>query len=615
VNNSSRYVLGISAFYHDSAVTLLRNGEICFAAQEERFTRIKHDSTFPINAIRSALTFANIDMSKIECVSYYEDPDLKSNRVVQTAKNLFPKGSDAFSQVLTSGFRSKKLLSKHIRDVLKYNGEIYFGNHHLSHAASAFFPSSFRSSAILTMDGVGEWATSTISVGKDNKISLLKEQSFPHSLGLLYSSFTKYCGFKVNSGEYKLMGLAPYGEPKYLDLIRSEIVNVHEDGSLTLNMNYFDFPLGKRMFNEKFEELFGMKTADPSQSTDTFYMDIAASIQKLTEEVVLNAAKFAKELTGEENLCLAGGVALNCVANGKIIDAGIFKSIWIQPAAGDAGGSLGSALDYWHQQLGMERKIDELTCDKQFGSYLGTEYSNDDIEKILQQSGAVYHKIDDIKLAENIADLISSGFVIGWFQGRMEFGPRALGARSILGDARNSEMQTNMNLKIKFRESFRPFAPSVLKSEISNWFKIPNDSQNIYESPYMLQVAQIHESKKIENKNTHAQGLSKLKLIRSSVPAITHIDFSARLQSVDGKYNKRYFDVLTAFHKKTGVPLIVNTSFNVRGEPIVESPNDAYKCFMRTGIDFLCIGNFLLDKNEQPKIPIDLEWKKEYELD
>ena len=612
---SNRYILGISAFYHDSAIALLKDGEVFFAVQEERFTRIKHDSSFPINSIKAALKFAKIDINQIECITYYENPDLKTQRVVQTTKDYFPRAAGIYSHALTSKYRSKKLLGRYIKDVLKYDGEVYFSNHHLSHAASAFFPSGFSSAAIVTMDGVGEWATSTISLGSSNSIKLLKEQTFPHSLGLLYSSFTKYCGFKVNSGEYKLMGLAPYGEPKYLDKIRSDLVNVHDDGSLTINMDYFEYPLGIRMFNEKFEKFLGKKAANSNQSTDQFYMDIAASIQKLTEDVVLKTAKYARELTSEDNLCLAGGVALNCVANGKIIDEAIFNNIWIQPAAGDAGGSLGSALDYWYQQISMDRTTDGMGHDSQFGSYLGTEYSNNEIERVLLESGAVFSKLNADELVGKVANLIESGFVVGWFQGRMEFGPRALGARSILGDSRNPGMQSNMNLKIKFRESFRPFAPSILKSEISNWFEISSEIHRNYESPYMLQVAQIRHDKRIENNNKDAKGLAKLKLIRSLVPAITHIDYSARLQSVDGKYNKRYFDLLTAFYDKTGTPLIVNTSFNVRGEPIVESPADAYRCFMRTGIDFLCIGDFLLDKNEQPKIPLDTDWQKEYELD
>jgi carbamoyltransferase len=607
------YILGISAFYHDSAATLLKNGEIFFAAQEERFTRVKHDSSFPANAIKSALKFAQISIEQISTITYYENPKLKTMRALGTITSHFPKSFDAYSNFVMRENGSRRSIEKRIRKELNFRGDVVFGNHHLSHAASAFFPSRFETAAILTMDGVGEFATSTISIGSGNKIQVLLEQRFPDSLGLLYSSFTKYCGFKVNSGEYKLMGLAPYGNPKYVNKILDEVVTDHKDGSISLNMDLFEFPLGLNMINEKFEILFGRKSATSAESTDAFFMDIAASIQLITENVVVAAAKKAKELTGANNLCLAGGVALNCVANGKIIDANLFDNIWVQPAAGDAGGSLGSAINFWFQDLGKERKVEYLTLDTQSGSYLGTEYSDKQIESFLIEVGAEYQKYEDEEMIDNLSQLICQGKVIGWFQGRMEFGPRALGARSILGDARSKEMQSIMNLKIKFRESFRPFAPSILESKLSDWFEVP-DIKN-YSSPYMLQVAKIKMSRRIKVETNGETGLELLKLDRSQIPAVTHVDYSARLQSVNGVHNRKYFDLITKFHEKTGVPIIVNTSFNVRGEPIVESPRDAYLCFMRTGIDYLCIGSFLLSKDSQPIKLRNDDWKNDYVLD
>ncbi len=610
---SDVFILGISAFYHDSAVTLLRNGEIVFAAQEERFTRVKHDSTFPFNAIKAALNFSKISIEKVSAISYYENPSLKALRAVDSIASYYPKSLDAYSNLLLNNFASRKKIEKFIRRNLDFKGEVAFGRHHMSHAASAFFPSGFNSAAILTMDGVGEYSTSTISLGIGNRIEMLLEQRFPDSLGLLYSSFTKYCGFKVNSGEYKLMGLAPYGSPKYVNKILDEIVVDHKDGSISLNMSFFDFPLGKNMINEKFEEFFGRKSASPDESTEEFFMDIAASIQLITEDVFVSGAKKAKKLTGAENLCLAGGVALNCVANGKIINSEIFKEIWIQPAAGDAGGSLGCALEYWHQTLGKPRNVEKVNYDSQSGTYLGTSYSDKQIESFLLEVGAQFQKFEEAEMIDLISEYISGGKVVGWFQGRMEFGPRALGARSILGDARSSDMQSIMNLKIKFRESFRPFAPSIIKSEIENWFEIPDSKY--YNSPYMLQVAKIKNSRRIKVDLNGESGLELLRLHRSLIPAVTHVDYSARLQSVDGVYNEKYFNLLKSFYEKTGVPLIVNTSFNVRGEPIVESPKDAYLCFMRTEIDFLCIGSYLLSKTSQSRLLENDDWKNRYALD
>ena len=609
----NNYILGISCFYHDSSATLTNGAEIIFAAQEERFSRVKHDSSFPIRAISAALEFAQIGVDDLLAVTYYEDPKLKTSRIISTITEYFPYSSEAFVQTFSHALWRRKHVETIIRDSINFKGDVIFGNHHLSHASSAFFPSSFESSAILTMDGTGEWATSTISMGRGNKIELLHEQRFPHSLGLLYSSFTKYCGFKVNSGEYKLMGLAPYGDPIYVSKILDNLVTDHKDGSLTLNMKYFEFPLGKKMVNKKFEELFGHKSATPEESTNQFYMDIAASIQQITENIVVSAAKYAKEVTGSNNLCLAGGVALNCVANGRIIDEEIFDNIWIQPAAGDAGGSLGSALNYWYQNLNNKRDSLNINYDSQSGSYLGTEYSDKQIEKLLLASGAKFEKLEEADMISKVSEIIASGKVVGWFQGRMEFGPRALGARSILGDARSRQMQSIMNLKIKFRESFRPFAPSILESEIGNWFNVPSESK--YSSPYMLQVAKLKDFRRIKIADNGEKGIEKLKLGRSEIPAVTHVDYSARLQSVNGRHNSKYFKLISKFFTDTKVPIIVNTSFNVRGEPIVESPKDAYLCFMRTEMDYLSIGSYLLSKSDQPKLVADKNWREQYALD
>ena len=559
------YILGISAFYHDSAVALLKNGEILFAAQEERFSRVKHDASFPHQAFISALDFAN-----------------------------------------------QKKIANQIKILTGYSGDIHFGKHHLSHAASAFYPSPFSDAAILTMDGIGEWATGSISYGQQNKILLRAEKRFPHSLGLLYSAFTKYCGFKVNSGEYKLMGLAPYGQPKFISLIKEHIAKHDGFGSIKLDMKYFDFELGNRMFNEKFENLFGSKAAMPEQATDQFFMDVAASIQLFTEEVMIGAAVFAKKLTGSKNLCLAGGVALNCVANGKILEKDIFDNIWIQPAAGDAGGALGSALSFWHQDLSKPRVISSTNLDSQKGSFLGKFYTDLEIENTLNEYSATYtHYENKVLLIKKVAELISQEQVVGWHQGRSEFGPRALGSRSILGDPRSTETQSTMNIKIKFRESFRPFAPAVLNTKVSEWFNLKDKTP----SPYMLLVAKVLSKHLINHDAANLKGIEILKVKRSAIPAVTHVDNSARIQSVHKETNEDFFNLINEFDKITGVPLVVNTSFNVRGEPIVESPRDAFICFMRSNIDYLCIGNYLLAKIDQTKFEENLNWREVFELD
>lgn len=609
--SSDRFILGISAHYHDSAVTLLRNGKIEFAGQEERFTRVKHDSRFPINAVNAALEFARISVEDLEAVAYYEDPKLKSNRITTSYLNNFPNNANQFLNALSGPVSSRRRVKRQIREILNFHGKVYFGEHHRSHASSAFFPSNFEEAAVLTMDGVGEWATSTISVGSGNQLTKLAEIKFPNSLGLLYSAFTQYCGFKVNSGEYKLMGLAPYGEPKYLQLIKSKLAHHDGQGSITLQMKYFDFELGKNMINQKFENLFAEKMASPEESTKQFYMDIASSIQAFTDEVVLGAAQYAQKLTRSRNLCLAGGVALNCVSNGKIYDEGIFENIWIQPAAGDAGGSLGAAFDYWHQVLGQPRDID-LINHVQKGSYLGKYYSDAEVSECLSKQGAVsVYYSNRVELRHKVTDLIAAGKVIGWFQGRSEFGPRALGNRSILGDPRSDTTQSTMNLKIKFRESFRPFAPAVLANQVSDWFEVPKN----YRSPFMLLVAQVADKRLLNVKKESETGLDLLKLRRSEVPAITHVDNSARIQTVDEISNPEFHLLLEEFFQRTGVPILVNTSFNVRGEPIVETPLDAYRCFMRTDLDFLCIGNYLLEKSNQPKFVENVDWRKALELD
>jgi carbamoyltransferase len=604
------YILGISAFYHDSAACLVKDGSIVCAAQEERFTRKKHDSSFPVNAINFCLNYAGITSRDLDYVAFYDKPFLTFERILETYLTFAPRGIKSFIKALPLWIKKKLWMKEYIKKELDYNGKIIFPEHHESHAASAFFPSPFQDAAFLTMDGVGEWTTASFGIGEGNRIRIIAEIKFPHSLGLLYSAFTYYTGFKVNSGEYKLMGLAPYGEPKYKDVILKELIDIKEDGSFRMNMEYFNYCVGLTMTNEKFHRLFGGPPRKPESKLTQRHMDVAKSIQEVTEEIVLRMARHVRKETGKRYLCLAGGVALNCVANGKILREGIYDDIWIQPASGDAGGALGAALFTWYQYLENERVADGKE-DFQQGSYLGPEYKNGYIKDYLERNNIPYTELTDEEIPEKIADLIAQEKVIGWFYGRMEFGPRALGARSIIGDARSPKMQEVMNLKIKFRESFRPFAPSVLKERVSDYFEIDR------ESPYMLLVAPVKDSIKREMTEEEKRlfGLDKLHVVRSTVPAITHVDYSARIQTVDEKYNPLYYKMIKKFDEKYGCPVIINTSFNVRGEPIVCSPEDAYLCFMRTNMDYLLLGNFLLEKKEQKPLDKDIDWLKEFELD
>jgi len=604
------YILGISAFYHDSAACLVEDGVIISAAQEERFTRKKHDLSFPSNAIQYCLDQAGINSSDLGYVAFYEKPGLKFNRILKTFLAYAPFGFESFSQALPLWITKKLWIKNLIRSELNYSGEMVFPEHHASHAASAFFPSPYQEAAFLTMDGVGEWATSSYGVGEGNRVDLLADIRFPHSIGLLYSAFTYYTGFRVNSGEYKVMGLAPYGEPKYKDLIYDNLINVKEDGSFRMNMEYFNYCAGLTMTNAKFDDLFGGSPRKPESGLTQKEMDLARSVQEVTEEIVLKMARHIKSETNMKYLCLAGGVALNCVANGKLLRTGLFDDIWIQPAAGDAGGAVGAALYTWYQHLGNERFADN-TDDFMCGAYLGPRFADNQIKSFLIENNYPYSFLADEEIPETIADLIADNQVIGWFQERMEFGPRALGSRSIIGDARSSEMQKTMNLKIKYRESFRPFAPSVRAENISDYFEIDR------ESPYMLLVAEVKKEKQIPLTDQQGNyfGLDKLNVIRSEVPAITHVDYSARIQSVNSKTNPRYHQMITKFNEKYQCPVIVNTSFNVRGEPIVCTPKDAYLCFMRTEMDYLLLGNYLLKKGEQAPLTDDHNWQEEYELD
>jgi len=606
----SIHILGISAFYHDSAACLLKDGQIIAAAQEERFTRKKHDQAFPNNAIQYCLKEAGIEGSDLDCVAFYDKPFLKFERILETYLTFAPIGIKSFLKAMPLWIKKKLWIKEIIKDELNYSGKIIFPEHHESHAASAFFPSPFQEAAFITMDGVGEWSTSSFGIGKDNQIELLADIQFPHSLGLLYSAFTYYTGFRVNSGEYKIMGLAPYGEAKYKDLIYKHLIDVKEDGSFKMKMDYFNYCAGLTMTSKKFHKLFGGPPRKPESKLTQKEMDLARSIQEVTEEIVMKMAKHVKKETGMKYLCLAGGVALNCVANGKLLRSGLFDDIWIQPAAGDAGGAVGCALFTWYQYLNNQRKADNK-IDFMQGSYLGPEFKNGSIESFLKKNEYSYHTLTDKELPEKIADLIADEKVIGWFQGRMEFGPRALGSRTIIGDARSPEMQKTMNLKIKYRESFRPFAPSVRAENISDYFEIDR------ESPYMLLVANVQKDKQVKMSDEQKSyfGLEKLNVVRSEIPAITHVDYSARIQSVNGKTNPRYHEILTKFNDKYGCAVIVNTSFNVRGEPIVCTPEDAYTCFMRTQMDYLVMGNYLLDKKEQKSIKGDSDWQTEFELD
>lgn len=593
------YTLGISAFYHDSAAVLLQDGVVIYALQEERFTRKKHDDSFPKNCINHILSKLDLDLSAIDAVVFYDKPILKFDRLLETYISIVPTGFDLFRKAMPVWLREKLFLKKIIITELKRLGEIdpnriKFCEHHVSHAASAFYPSPFKKAIILTVDGVGEWVTTSVAIGDNGKVDIKEEIKFPHSLGLLYSAFTFYCGFKVNSGEYKLMGLAPYGTPKYADLILEKIIDVKQDGSFWMDQKYFSYLGGLRMISKKFEELFGHKTRQPEADDLTqFHMDIASSIQHVTETVMLRIAKHLHEKYKIDNLCMAGGVALNCVANGKLIRSKTFKEIWIQPAAGDAGGALGAALAYFYMEKQNKREI--LHPDSMKGALLGTEFSDDEIEDELKLWGAVYEKLNSRELCAKTVDLIDAGFAIGCFQGRMEFGPRALGSRSIIADARNATMQKDLNMKVKFRESFRPFAPVILKKFMTEWFE--DDIQ----SPYMLFVSSVLNKRRTSNADfgTTLFGVDKLNQTRSVIPAVTHVDYSARIQTVDENSNVFLFQLLNKFHEKTGTPVLVNTSFNVRGEPIVNTPSDAFKCFMGTNLDALVIGSFMLLKTSQ----------------
>jgi carbamoyltransferase len=594
MSNNPIYILGISAYYHDSAAAILRDGEIIAAAQEERFTRKKHDASFPKHAVAYCLKEANLTIRDVQYVAFYDKPFLKLERLLLTYLNYAPFGLLSFLTSMPVWLKEKIFLKDTIQKALGWDGDIVFPEHHESHAASAFFPSPFQEAAILTMDGVGEWTTSSFGIGEGNRLHLKAEIRFPHSLGLLYSAFTYYCGFRVNSGEYKLMGLAPYGQPKYADLIRRELIDIKPDGSFHLNMAYFNYCVGLTMTNDRFHRLFGRGPRKSESPLTQLDMDVAKSIQEVTEEIMLKTARHVRAVTGKKYLCLAGGVALNCVGNGRIARERVFDRIWIQPAAGDAGGALGAALFVWHMHLDKPRRADGVR-DIQKGSYLGPGYSNAEVEAFLRAKAAPFEKCDGDHIHDRIAELVASEKVIGYVQGRMEFGPRALGARSILGDARSVKMQEEMNVRIKFRESFRPFAPSVIEERAQDYFDVPQ------ESPYMLLVGQVKESQiNPESRKTTLEGIAKLKVRRSTVPAITHVDYSARVQSVSRERNEFYYRTLEALYKKTGCPVIINTSFNIRGEPIVCTLEDAYRCFMCTNMDYLVLQNFILDKAKQP---------------
>ena len=611
------WILGISAFYHDSAAALIHDGQIVAAAQEERFTRIKHDSAFPAKAIDYCVQEAGILPEDIDHVVFFDKPFLKFERLLETYVAFAPRGFRSFKMAIPLWLREKlfqkNLLEKELRNCLgdqQWLEKLLFSEHHLSHAASAFYPSPFEKAAVLTLDGVGEWATSSAAIGDGKDLKIIKEMHFPHSLGLLYSAFTYYIGMKVNSGEYKLMGLAPYGVPKYVDLILDNLIDVKEDGSFWLDQSYFNYCTGLTMTNKKFDELFGQPARTPETDLTQFHMDVAASIQKVTQDIMLKLTRSLAKETGMKHLCLAGGVALNCVANGEILRDGAFENIWIQPAAGDAGGAIGAALAIWHLYKDKDRNLDTNQRDAMKGAYLGPSFTQEEIEERLTASGAKFKALNDNDLLEKtVSDLVDER-AIGWFQGRMEFGPRALGGRSILGDARSEKMQKTLNLRVKYRESFRPFAPSVLSEDVSKWFDINSDS------PYMLLVADVANDKKREMSEDEKAlfGIEKLNIKRSDIPAVTHVDYSARVQTVHAETNPRYHALISRFKDKTGCPVIVNTSFNVRGEPIVCTPEDAFRCFMGTDIETLVIGNCYLRKEEQdPELAQD--YKNAFELD
>ncbi|MBL7662503.1 carbamoyltransferase [bacterium] len=606
----STYILGISAYYHDSAAALICDGKIIAAAQEERFSRKKHDPGFPHLAVQYCLREAKIKVADLKYVAFYDKPWIKFERLFETYISYAPQGLASYLKAFPVWLKDKLWIGDLIKRELEFEGEVVYPEHHQSHAASAFFPSPYESAAVLTIDGVGEWSTGSYGVGRSNKIELTHELRFPHSLGLLYSAFTYYTGFKVNSGEYKVMGLAPYGEPKYVDQILKHLVDLKGDGSIALNMEYFNYCQGLTMTSEKFHQLFGAPPRGAETRLEQREMDLAASVQAVTEESMRRMAKHLRKETGEKNLVLAGGVALNCVANGKVLKDKTFDSIWIQPAAGDAGGALGAALFTWHHVL-ENKRIPQKSSDSLAGSYLGPKFSNEEIESFLETTGAPYHRFASDQALEKTAEALSSGKVVGWFSGRMEFGPRALGARSILGDPRKTDMQSVMNLKIKFRESFRPFAPAVLREDLAKYFELEE------ESPYMLLVAPVkaERRRKMSDNEEKLFGIEKLNLVRSDIPAVTHIDYSARVQTVDAERSPRFYDLLKSFKTKTGCSVLINTSFNVRGEPIVCTPFDAYLCFLRTEMDVLVLEDCLLYKHEQPQLSKDSDWIKEFELD
>jgi carbamoyltransferase len=636
-------ILGLSAFYHDSAACLVADGDIIAAAQEERFTRVKHDHRFPKNAARYCLKEAGLTVDQIDYVGFYDKPLLKFERLLETYLDFAPSGFPSFLKAMPLWMKEKlwmpDLIRTHLAEVCdisdgkeikkrakEFRWNVLFGDHHESHAASAFYPSPFTEAAILTMDGVGEWATSSIGIGRGNEIALLKELRFPDSLGLLYSAFTYYTGFRVNSGEYKVMGLAPYGEPKYVSLIKEKLIEVREDGSLRMNQDYFGYAQSLRMTNRAFAKLFGDPPRRPESLLTQKHMDLARSIQAITEEVMLNMARFARKETGMKRLCMAGGVALNCVGNGRILREGLFEDMWIQPAAGDAGGAIGIALAIWHRYLGNQRISPEQKgtwrsprgaadvppyADGMKGAYLGPQNTEEEIEAFLKGRDIPYKKYRREELPEAVAEMLAKEKVIGLHQGRMEFGPRALGARSIIGDARSPRMQSVMNLKIKNRESFRPFAPSVTREQVGEWFELDADS------PYMLLVADVRAGRrrKMTDEEERLWGIEKLNVVRSEIPAVTHVDYSARIQTVRRETNPLYWEIIEAFRKKTGCPVIINTSFNVRGEPIVHSPEDSYRCFMRTEMDFLVLETCVLEKEGQPEFADDTDWRREFDLD
>ncbi|MCC9625742.1 carbamoyltransferase [Thalassospira sp. MA62] len=611
------HILGISAFYHDSAAALLTDGKVVAAAQEERFTRKKHDESFPENAIEYCLNAAGISLDDVDYVAFYDKPFLKFERLLETYLAFAPRGFTSFKTALPIWLKEKLFQKDILRKKLKayspdfdWQNKLLFAEHHQSHAASAYYPSPFEEAVVLTMDGVGEWATTSVAIGRGKDLKMVREIHFPHSLGLLYSAFTYYTGFKVNSGEYKVMGLAPYGEPKYTDLIKNNIIDIKDDGSFRMDMSYFDYCTGLTMTNDKFANLFGRPARQKEDDElDQFHMDIAASVQAVTEEIVIKLARSLAQEFGIPNLCLAGGVALNCVANGKILRDGAFKNIWVQPASGDAGGALGAAQAGYFHHLGKDRILPDAR-DSMHGSYLGPVFEQTDIETRLKAAGAVFETLDDSALIEHTADALANERAVGWMQGRMEFGPRALGGRSIIADPRSAHMQKTLNLKVKYRESFRPFAPSVLAEDVTDWFDIDTDS------PYMLMVADIAKSKQRQMSDAESKlfGIEKLNVPRSEIPAVTHVDYSARIQTVHDDTNPRYHSLISAFKARTGCPVLVNTSFNVRGEPIVCTPEDAFRCFMGTELDNLVIGNCFLRKEDQDD-KLKLDYKNAFELD